>query len=107
MVLYVRKLCNLSNAIKYGIIQKPIFVSLFAKNNEVVLIFANEGKEIKNKEVIFERFKRDSTESFGQGIGLNLVKEICEKYGIKTKVTYENNQNKFIYTFSNKLCKID
>ena len=97
---------NLSNGIKYGTPEKPIFVSLKYANNEVVLTFSNEGPEITKKNIIFQRFVRQSLVGKGQGIGLNLVKEICDKYNIKIKLDYENNQNKFIYILPDKLCKI-
>lgn len=94
---------NLSNGIKYGNPEKSIFVSLKYVNNDVVLIFSNEGMEIQNKHIIFDRFVRQSTINDGQGIGLNLVKDICDKYNIKIQLDYENNQNKFIYIFPNEL----
>jgi signal transduction histidine kinase len=94
---------NLSNGIKYGNPEKSIFVSLKYVNNDVVLIFSNEGMEIQNKHIIFDRFVRQSTINDGQGIGLNLVKDICDKYNIKVQLDYENNQNKFIYILPNEL----
>lgn len=97
---------NLSNGIKYGASKKPLFVKLEIIGGEIRMTFANEGKEIINKNSIFERFVRESSEAIGQGIGLNLVREIARKYEIKIDVIYENNQNKFIYTFPKKLCTI-
>ena len=97
---------NLSNGIKYGKQAKPLIVKLEMISRSITMTFANEGNEIIDKNNIFERYVRESKDPIGQGIGLNLVREIANKYSIKIDVIYENNQNKFIYTFSEKLCTI-
>ena len=40
---------NLSNGIKYGASKKPLFVKLEIIGGEIRMTFANEGKEIINK----------------------------------------------------------
>ncbi len=91
---------NISNAIKYGAHHAPIFVTLEFKDKKIVMSFANEGKPIKNKAKIFNRFERESNGKQGHGIGLHIVKEICEKYNIKVSLRYENAKNIFEYTLN-------
>lgn len=92
---------NLSNGIKYGKHQKPIFVNLYKEKDSYILIFCNEGKEIKDKNKMFERYERENPEDRqGHGIGLDMVKEICEKYHIKIDTYYEDGKNCFKYTFT-------
>ncbi|HOI84315.1 MAG TPA: HAMP domain-containing sensor histidine kinase, partial [Campylobacterales bacterium] len=74
---------NISNAIKYGKQRAPIYIKLWLDGTEIVMSFANEGRPIKNKTAIFERFERESEGKQGHGIGLHIVKEITEKYRIK------------------------
>ena len=87
---------NLSNAIKYANINSTITIELI--NNS--LIFKTFGKEIIDKNKIFQKYKRENTNHGGHGLGLSIIKDICNKYNIKIEVKYENNQNIFIYHFN-------
>jgi signal transduction histidine kinase len=86
---------NLSNAIKYSDINSTITIQLIDK----LLIFKSFGKEIINKEKIFERYQRENTNYGGHGLGLAIIKDICDKYQINIELKYENNQNIFVYSF--------
>lgn len=87
---------NLSNAIKYADINSIITIQLI--NNS--LIFRTFGKEIIDKNKIFQRYQRENTNHGGHGLGLSIIKDICNKYKIEIELKYENNQNIFIYNFS-------
>ena len=88
---------NLSNAIKYGHAKETIYINLEKDQNTFTLSFSNKGKEIKDKEKIFDRYTRETVQKQGQGIGLHMVKEICDKYNIEIKVDYVDGQNRFTY----------
>lgn len=88
---------NISNAIKYGKQQAPTYITLRLEGTEIVMSFANEGRPIKNKTAIFERFERESNDKQGHGIGLHIVKEIAEKYRIKILLDYDGGKNIFEY----------
>ncbi len=94
---------NISNAIKYAQIEKPIYINLKkSKNknkNKIVLEFKSYANEIKNKNKIFEKNYREEEAKRGLGLGLNIVKNICDKYSISYIASYKNNQNIFTYTF--------
>lgn len=90
---------NISNGIKYGTANQSITINLFKNNDTVTLEFKTFGDPIKNKEKVFEKNYRENEAKRGLGLGLNMVKGICEKYGIRYSTTYENNQNIFTYTF--------
>lgn len=87
---------NLSNAIKYSEINSTI--NIFVKNNTFKI--ESKGKEIIDKNLIFDKYKRENNAVGGHGLGLSIVKDICEKYDIKVMVTYENNKNCFKYKFN-------
>ena len=92
---------NISNGIKYATKEKPITINLTNTTDTVTVEFKTYGEPIKNKEKIFEKNYRENEAKRGLGLGLNMVKNICEKYEITYSVTYEDGQNIFIYTFKN------
>jgi signal transduction histidine kinase len=89
---------NISNAVKYSI-KEEIFVSLKKKEGFAVLKFESYGEKIKNPSEVFSKNYREHLHKRGLGIGLNIVKEICEKYGIEYKVYYKEGKNIFEYRF--------
>lgn len=91
---------NLSNAIKYGKKSFEINVNLVKKESEICLEFFSYSDEIKNKEKIFIRnYQEKSDSKKSLGLGLSMVKSICEKYNITYEVIYVKKQNIFIYKF--------
>jgi len=90
---------NISNGIKYANINKSITISLTKNNDTATLSFKTYGKPIKNKEKVFEKNYRENEAKRGLGLGLNMVKGICEKYDIFYDLTYEDGQNIFTYKF--------
>jgi len=88
---------NISNAIKYADTQKPITINLTNKNDIVSLEFKSFGYPIKDTSKIFDKNYREDDSKRGLGLGLNMVKGICDKYSISYKVIYEKNQNIFTY----------
>ncbi|TAK10889.1 MAG: GAF domain-containing protein [Anaerolineae bacterium] len=76
----------LGNALKFTPVRGTIAVRLFRQDNEIVLEVSDTGSGIPESELdrIFERFYQidgSSTRKHGgTGLGLALVKEICEKH---------------------------
>ncbi|PRM89681.1 two-component sensor histidine kinase [Aliarcobacter cryaerophilus] len=92
---------NLSNAIKYSKNSSNIYVNLEKNENNIKLIFKDEGIGIKDTSTIFERYYRGDKITGGFGIGLSIVKNICLKNSIKIDVfSKENFGTTFIYTFN-------
>jgi signal transduction histidine kinase len=89
---------NISNAIKYSA-NKKIYITLKKEKEKIILKFASYGKKIKEPQKIFEISYREQSHKRGLGLGLNIVKNICEKYSIKYTVYYENGMNIFEYIF--------
>jgi two-component system, OmpR family, phosphate regulon sensor histidine kinase PhoR len=77
----------LSNAIKYSLHNEKILISLEYSGNDLVIIVKDNGIGInkKNREEIFDRFKRIddqiSSLNIGQGLGLSIVKSLVELLG--------------------------
>jgi len=88
---------NISNGIKYGDANQPITINLSKEKDTVTLEFKTYGKPIIDTVKLFDKNYRENESKRGLGLGLNMVKGICEKYSISYKVTYEENQNIFKY----------
>lgn len=84
---------NLSNAIKYSFINSSIKIIL--KDN--ILKFISTGKNINNTKNIFKKYSRENSSVGGHGLGLSIVKDICDKYNIKIYVNSKKNKNIFEY----------
>jgi len=94
---------NISNGIKYAFANRPITINLTRKDDRVILEFKTFGKPIANKDRLFEKSYRENESKRGLGLGLNMVKVICEKYDISYEVSYRDGQNIFIYIFKSLL----
>ena len=89
---------NISNAIDYSI-GEEIFVELKKRDKYIIFKVASFGGKIKDTKKIFDKNYREQDYKRGLGIGLNIVKTICEKYNIHYSAYYQNGQNIFEYKF--------
>lgn len=94
---------NLSNAIKYARIGTMIDIVLESHPNVGKLIFSNYGEQIIDVNKIFQRYFRGDNIRGGFGLGLNIVKNICEKYKITIHVdSQDNGYTTFMYEIPRK-----
>jgi signal transduction histidine kinase len=78
----------LTNAIKHNIFKGFINIELTEKD----LLISNSGKLLHvNPVVYFERFKKESASHDSMGLGLSIVKKICETYDFEIDYTYSEN----------------
>lgn len=91
---------NLSNAIKYATAKSVIEVCLHVKDEKVRLSIANVGKPIQKPEKLFERYYREDQARGGFGLGLNIVKEICDSNDVMIEIFSKEGKTFFIYTFT-------
>lgn len=75
----------ITNAIKYT--QKGGMIEITLKNNCFSVKDNGVGISKEKQKRIFERFYRESKEVGGFGIGLNIVQNICNKYGFSIDLT--------------------
>lgn len=83
----------LINAAKYN--KKNGFIKIYYNNGN--LFIEDSGKGIKNPKKVFERFYKEQER--GIGIGLHIVKKLCDEAGIEISLKSELDQGT-IFTFN-------
>ncbi|MCK9161266.1 MAG: HAMP domain-containing sensor histidine kinase [Arcobacteraceae bacterium] len=73
---------NLSNAIKYSKKSSKIVVTLSQKEDKITFSVEDFGIGIKDKKAIFKRYIKEDDIKGGFGIGLSIVKAICDKNSV-------------------------
>ena len=96
----------LSNAIKYNRRGGKVYINVEERDSKIILTVADTGIGIDEKDIdrIFERFYRidqsHNRRKGGSGIGLNIVKQICNV--LEAKLSVESKKDvgtKFIVEF--------
>ena len=91
---------NISNAIKHSSDKSEIEVVLEKSNSEIILKFISKGAPIPDASKIFEKnHTDDKSAKRSLGLGLSMVKNICEKNSINYSVHSEKYTNIFTYVF--------
>lgn len=86
----------ITNSIKHNI-DKGIIKIILTKTGFSI---SNTGIPLKcNPSELFERFKKDRVTSESLGLGLSIVKKICERYGYKIIYNYADALHSVIITF--------
>jgi len=84
------------NAIRHSDKNEDIRVSLHQK----ALTIANKGKQLKlSPSEMMERFRKESSNSSSTGIGLAIVKQICDRYSYLLKYDYVDTEHVFTVLF--------
>ena len=92
---------TLSNAIKYTPVNGEITISLKKEKGGARLSFKDSGVGIEDVKAIFNRYYRGDAIKGGFGIGLSIVKQICEKYSIQIEVkSIPKMGSEFVYFFN-------
>ena len=76
----------ISNAIKYSKESSEIIIFFGIENENAIISVEDFGIGIENKDLIFDPYYQQSNKIMGLGLGLNIVKEICDKYKINIDV---------------------
>lgn len=91
---------NLTNAIKYSLPNENIEVKLEIKNNDCHLVIESRSKQILDQQKIFEEYYREQiNDREGFGLGLNLVKRICNEENVGILLASGENWSSFTYIF--------
>ena len=96
----LQRICdnNISNAIKYSYEKQNVHVKLYAQEAFVVFEVQNVGDTIQSLENLFSRYYRENDVRGGFGLGLNIVKEICDRNDVEVSVASDTS-TRFTYRF--------
>ncbi|MBN1968133.1 MAG: HAMP domain-containing histidine kinase [Candidatus Delongbacteria bacterium] len=104
---FMRIIDNLiSNAIKFTYPHKKIFFNVSKKGNTTIISIKDEGQGMTEKDLskIFGKFARLSARPTGDestsGLGLSIVKDICDKLGIEVAVSSEGKDQGTEFTLT-------
>ena len=92
----------ISNAIKYNRKENAI---IEIKYKDSILSIFNTGEKIdtKNLFIIFDKYFQENSSKDGFGLGLNIVKEFCDKNKISINIDTSKAGNKFNLNIKNIL----
>ena len=90
---------TITNAIKYTLVDEEIEIRIEVLNIEVDFSVSSKSKEIKNKDKIFDSFYREEKNREGFGIGLGLVKNICDEEKVSILLDSSDAKTTFRYRF--------
>lgn len=100
---------TLSNAIKYSKkSSETVEIIIINDNEELNLIFRDNGIGMSEEEVqnLFQEYYRVSNNIQGLGLGMSIIKDICDDYGISIKVqSIKKEGTTFIYTLPKEIVK--
>jgi signal transduction histidine kinase len=86
----------LNNSIKHNIFGGEIIISLMSKE----LSIKNTGESLRiDPQKLFDRFVKESTSNESIGLGLSLVKQICETYNFAVSYNYEHSMHQLKVNF--------
>ncbi len=90
----------IKNAIRHNFDDGSLIITLGSSSLEI----ANTGPELNiPSDQIFHRFVRSQNTSESIGLGLSLVKKICELYDFDIQYLYENKLHKLTVYFDKNL----
>ncbi len=91
---------NISNAIKYSYQNSFIYIKLdYINDNEIEFIVKTNSKKIKETNKIFDDFYRENDVKGGFGLGLKIVKDICDKNFVIISLNSNDKETIFKYRF--------
>jgi signal transduction histidine kinase len=88
------------NLVKNSIVHNREGGTIVLEDGPGRITLSNDGPPLTfNKEDLFRRFTRGESRGNGFGLGLSLVKKICESYGYEITYSFEEGRHHFTLTF--------
>ncbi len=94
---------NITNALKYTKVHETIRITLYGNTASCTFEIASNSSLIENIEKIFDAYYRESQNKDGLGLGLNLVRQICDEEEIRIEVDSSETLTRFRYHFPRSL----
>jgi len=93
---------TISNAIKYSAESSCINIFIGLENEKYILQVKDNGVGMEKPNEVFLPYFQQSSSNIGLGLGLSIVKEICDKYDVSIQISSILNEGTIItYDFTN------
>ena len=93
---------TISNAIKYSKSKTTVSIFLYSIKDQYIFSVKDEGLGIKDLKKIFNRYYRENNIQGGFGLGLSIVKNICDKNSVKIQIKSELQKGSLFEYYFNK-----
>jgi signal transduction histidine kinase len=91
----------IANLLKNAIVHNMEGGSIVLETRPGRLLIRNDGPPLGfNQEELFTRFVRDTRRTGNFGLGLSLVKKVCDHYDFFIEYSFDNQQHTFLLTFN-------
>ncbi len=91
----------IANLLKNAIVHNIEGGSIILETQPGRLLIRNDGPPLGfNQEELFTRFVRDTRRTGNFGLGLSLVKKVCDHYDFIIEYSFDNQQHTFLLTFN-------
>ncbi len=90
---------NITNAIKYTLPTEPITIKTSIQGSTLCFEIFSRSKKIEDINKVLEPFYREDGRLDGFGLGLNLVKSICEEEHVAIEIDSTDEMTRFRYLF--------
>ncbi len=90
---------NITNAIKYTLADEVIDVDIKQVGSNVRFCISSKSKAIKDIDKVFDGFYREEKDGDGFGLGLQMVRNICDEENVSISVSSDKNKTVFTYMF--------
>lgn len=90
---------NLTNAIKYTAENSNIYITMIREYNQFTIDISSCSQYIQYPKKIFKEYYREESTQQGFGLGLSLVKRICDEENIRIAIDSNEYYTSFKYIF--------
>jgi signal transduction histidine kinase len=90
---------TITNAIKYTLPNEDVHVSLKKIGANIEFSMGSKSKTIKDTDRVFDAYYREEEQRDGFGLGLRLVRTICDEEGVNINVSSSDFLTTFSYKF--------
>jgi len=91
---------NITNAIKYTLPSEQIHIQTYLKGTHIHFEIYSRSKKIEDINKILEPYYRENKKMDGFGLGLNLVKSICDEEDVTITIDSSDDVTRFSYRFT-------
>lgn len=91
---------NITNAIKYTVASENIYIRTKVEGTSIYFEIYSKSKKIEDTNKVLEPYYRENKQMDGFGLGLNLVKSICDEENVDIKINSSDDVTRFTYVFT-------